>query len=63
MKDSKVRVYLPNAKMRNLWQSQMMMDAVMNEAETQGEVLTSFVGFDRVQVIIKVSENADRAES
>lgn len=59
MSESKVRVLLPNAKMRDLWQSQMCMDAVMNESEKIGEVLTSFVGFDRVQVIVKVEEDAN----
>jgi len=33
--------------------SQMMMDAVMNAAIVQGEIETSFVGFDRVHVIVK----------
>lgn len=59
MKDKKVRVVLPKAMMKDLWQSQMCMDAVMNESEKIGEVLTSFVGFDRVQVIVKVEEDAN----
>lgn len=50
---------LPTAMMKDLWQSQMCMDAVMNESEKIGEVLTSFVGFDRVQVIVKVEEDAN----
>ena len=63
MRDSKVRVYLPRAKMKTFWQSQMAMDAVMDEAEAIGDVETSFVGFDRVQVIVKRNEDVDRAES
>jgi hypothetical protein len=39
----------------------MMMDAVQNQARSQGEVEHSFVGFDRIQVIVKTegSSHAD----
>lgn len=40
----------------------MMMDAVTNVATAQGEIETSFVGFDRVQVIVKKEEGAESAD-
>ena len=61
MKDTKVK-FKPNSYgIRALLQSQMMMDAVENQARSQGEVEHSFVGFDRVQVIVKTegSSHAD----
>lgn len=61
MKDTKVKFKLNKSGIRALLQSQMMMDAVQNQARSQGEVDHSFVGFDRVQVIVKTegSSHAD----
>lgn len=60
MKNSKVKIKLNNSGIREVLKSQMMMDAVMDVAESEGEIETSFVGFDRVQVIVNTEEgNAD----
>lgn len=61
MKDTKVKFKPNSSGIRALLQSQMMMDAVENQARSQGEVEHSFVGFDRVQVIVKTegSSHAD----
>lgn len=55
----KATIKLNSQGIRRLLQSDEMMQAVMNVAETKGEIETSFVGFDRVQVIVKEEENAD----
>ena len=60
MRDSKVKIKLNSSGIREVLKSQNMMDAVMNVAEDQGEIETNFVGFDRVQVIVKTEDsNAD----
>ena len=61
MKDTKVKFKPNSSGIRALLQSQMMMDAVQDQARSQGEVEHSFVGFDRVQVIVKTegSSHAD----
>jgi hypothetical protein len=61
LKDTKVKFKPNSSGIRALLQSQMMMDAVQNQARSQGEVEHSFVGFDRVQVIVKTegSSHAD----
>ena len=60
MNDSKVEVKLNSSGIREVLQSDFMMNAVMDVAATQGEIETSFVGFDRVQVIVNTEEgNAD----
>lgn len=60
MRDSKVKIKLNSSGIREVLKSQNMMDAVMNIAEDQGEIETNFVGFDRVQVIVKTEDsNAD----
>lgn len=61
MKDTKVKFKPNSSGIRALLQSQMVMDAVQNQARSQGEVEHSFVGFDRVQVIVKTegSSHAD----
>lgn len=60
MKNSKVKIKLNSSGIREVLKSQMMMDAVMDVAESEGEIETSFVGFDRVQVIVNTEEgNAD----
>ena len=61
MKDTKVKFKPNSSGIRALLQSQMMMDAVQNQARSHGEVEHSFVGFDRVQVIVKTegSSHAD----
>ena len=61
MKDTKVKFKTNSSGIRALLQSQMMMDAVQNQARSQGEVDHSFVGFDRVQVIVRTegSSHAD----
>lgn len=58
---SKVKVKLNYANVGKLLKSQMMMDAVQEAAGSQGEIDTSFVGYDRVQVIVKTegNDNAD----
>lgn len=57
MRDSKVKIKLNSSGIREVLKSQIMMDAVMDVAEDQGEIDTNFVGFDRVQVIVKTEEN------
>lgn len=61
MKDTKVKFKPNSSGIRALLQSQMMMDAVENQARSQGEIDHSFVGFDRVQVIVRTegSSHAD----
>lgn len=49
----KVTIKLNSPGIRRLLQSDEMMQGIMHEAEKKGEVDTSFVGFDRVQVIVK----------
>ena len=53
MSDTKVRFELNRSGVRDVLQSQMMMDAIMDEAQKVGEVDSSYVGFDRVQVVVK----------
>lgn len=53
MSDTKVRFELNRSGVRDVLQSQMMMDAIMAEAQKVGEVDSSYVGFDRVQVVVK----------
>lgn len=48
-----VTIKLNSPGIRRLLQSDEMMHGIMREAEKKGEVDTSFVGFDRVQVIVK----------
>lgn len=57
----KVKVKLNYANVGKLLKSQMMMDAVMEAAIGQGEIDTSYVGHDRVQVVVKTegNDNAD----
>ncbi len=57
MRDSKVKIQLNSTGIREVLKSQFMMDAVMNVAEDQGDIETNFVGFDRVQVIVKTENN------
>lgn len=57
MRDSKVKIKLNSSGIREVLKSQNMMDAVMNIAEDQGEIENNFVGFDRVQVIVKTEDN------
>lgn len=52
----KVTIKLNKTGIRRILQSEMMMQAVTNVAEHKGEVDKSFVGFDRVQVIVKEGE-------
>lgn len=58
MKD-KAKFELDKAGVRSILRSQMMMDAVMEIAPSQGEIDTSYVGTNRVHVIVKEDENAD----
>lgn len=53
------KIELNSSGIREVLKSQMMMDAVMAEATKHGEIDSSFVGFDRVHVIVKESGNAD----
>lgn len=48
-----MKVKLNRKNIKALLQSEMMMKAVKNAAQSQGEEQSSFVGFDRVQVIVK----------
>ena len=57
MRDSKVKIKLNSSGIREILKSQNMMDAVMDVAEGQGDIETNYVGFDRVQVIVKTEEN------
>ena len=59
MKDSKVEVKLNSAGIKAILKSQFMMDAIMSEAESHGDIETSFVGFDRCHVVVKENGNAD----
>lgn len=55
----KVKIKLNKAGVRSLLQSEMMMDAVKKEAEKRGEVESYYVGFDRVQVVVKEEDKGD----
>lgn len=55
----KVKIKLNKAGVRSLLQSEMMMDAIKKEAEKQGKVDTFYVGFDRVQVVVKEEGKGD----
>lgn len=59
MKESKVKIVLNRMGIREILKSQMMMDAVMNEAEKLGEVENGYVGLYRCNVSIKEKENVD----
>lgn len=58
---NKVKVKLNKTNVRKVLQSQMMMDATKQVAiDHYGEIDSSFVGFDRVQVVVKKEgENND----
>lgn len=53
MSDSKVKIKLNKSGILAVLKSQMMMNAVTDAAIRQGEIESSFVGFDRVHVIVK----------
>ena len=57
MKDSKVKVKLNSSGVQKVLKSQFMMDAVMSEALKHGEIDTSFVGIDRVHVIVDTGKD------
>ena len=59
MNDSKVSVKLNSSGIKEVLKSDFMMSAILSEAEKQGEVETSFVGFDRCHAIVKESGDAD----
>jgi len=63
LKNSKVKVKLNSAGIKEVLKSQFMMTAIQNEGEKLGEPETSFVGFDRCHVIVKETGNANRTES
>lgn len=58
---SKVKVKLHKTNIKKVLQSQMMMDATKQTAiDHYGEIDSSYVGFDRVQVVVKKEgENND----
>lgn len=57
MKDSKVKIDWMNWKgFKQVRQSQMVMDALLNEAEAVGDIETSYVGIDRCHVIVKEND-------
>lgn len=61
---NKVRIELNKEGLIGLLQSQEMMDGISNISLKEGEIDTSYVGFDRVQVIVKKEDgNADRADN
>lgn len=55
----KVTIKLNSPGIRRLLQSDEMMKAVENVAQSQGEVDTTYVGFDRVQVVVKKEEGTN----
>lgn len=63
MKNSKVKVKLNSAGIKEVLKSQFMMTAIQREGEKLGDPETSFVGFDRCHVIVKETGNANRTES
>lgn len=50
---SKTKIKLHKQNIKAILQSEMMMEATKQAAEKQGNIDSSFVGFDRVQVIVK----------
>lgn len=52
----KVTIKLNSPGIRRLLQSDDMRKAVLNVAESQGEVDTTYIGGDRVHVIVKKEE-------
>lgn len=63
MKESKVKIDWLNWRgYREVRQSQMVMDALLVEAEKVGDIETSYVGIDRCHVIVKENDNADRTD-
>lgn len=58
-----VKFVLDRSGVREVLRSDMMMSAVKASAVAEGEIDTSFVGFDRVQVIVKQGDgDADRTD-
>jgi len=53
LKDTKVKIKLNSAGIKEVLKSQFMMDTIMAEGEKKGEIETSFVGFDRCHVVVK----------
>ena len=47
---------------RALLKSQMMMDGIMDQAASHGEIDATYVGFDRVQVVVKKQEGESNAD-
>lgn len=56
---SKVKITLNKNNIKALLQSQMMMDATQEAARRKGEIDTYYVGFDRVQVVVKKEDTND----
>lgn len=48
-----IKIKLNKTNIKAILQSEMMMDATKDTAVKEGQIDTSFVGFDRVQVIVK----------
>lgn len=60
MKDSKVEIVLNRMGIREILKSQMVMDALMDEAEKLGEIENGYVGLYRCNVSVKENgKNAD----
>ena len=59
MKDSKVKIKLNSSGIKEVLKSQFMMDAIMAEGEKQGDIETSFVGFDRCHVVVFKGKEKD----
>lgn len=58
-----VKFVLNRSGVKEILKSDMMMGAVEKTAMSEGEIDASFVGFDRVQVIVKQGgSNADRTD-
>lgn len=57
MKDSKVKIDWMNWKgFDEVRKSQMMMDALLDQAESVGDIETSYVGISRCHVIVKEND-------
>lgn len=55
----KVKIVLNRLGIREILKSQMVMDALEQEAEKIGEIDSSYVGILRCNVSVKESGNAD----
>lgn len=59
MKESKVKIKLNSSGIKEVLKSQFMMDAILAEAEKEGELEKSFVGFDRCHAVVFKGKEKD----